>query len=61
MTTLKSSTCKYTHCDSRSQIQMVRTKEVTGEYKLLNRNMEKKKKRLAKDISENGIKANLKI
>lgn len=42
---------------------MVRTKEVTGEYKLLNRNMEKKKKkkRLAKDISENGIKANLKI
>lgn len=43
---------------------MIKTKEVTGEYKLLNCNMEEKKtnnQRLAKDISENRIKVNLKI
>ena len=34
---------------------------MTGEYKLLNGDMEKKNQRLAKDISENRIEANLKI
>lgn len=41
---------------------MINTKEVTGEYKLLNRNMEKKKKiKGLQKTSVKTIKANLKI